>query len=154
MMTIATNHELQVKISESMELDLLKFMSIKIWGSTEGSTEICELRSTEISSVLRFVGLLKYEGLNLEGLLKFGVLKSRGSTEIQKWNKRSQWSIEISRIYWNPKRVFSIYIHSIILGALRVSEIAFHAFSQKKHIFFRGASRQRSTLLTPYVDFQ
>ena len=65
----------------------------------KGSTEICELRSTEISSVLRFVGLLKYEGLNLEGLLKFGVLKSRGSTEIQKGNQRSQWSIEISRVY-------------------------------------------------------
>ena len=46
----------------------------------KGSTEICELRSTEISSVLRFVDLLKYEGLNLEGLLKFGVLKFRGQT--------------------------------------------------------------------------
>ena len=110
----------------------------------KGSTEICELRSTEISTVLRFVGLLKYEGLNLEGLLKFGVLKSRGSTEIQKGNQRSQWSIEISRIYWNPKRVFSIYIHSIILGALRASEITFHAFSNKKSLFFRSASRQRA----------
>ena len=104
----------------------------------KGSTEICELRSTEISSVLRFVDLLKYEGLNLEGLLKFGVLKSRGSTEIQKGNQRSQWSIEISRIYWNPKRVFSIYVHSIILGPLRASEITFHAFSQKNTFFFRG----------------
>ena len=114
------------EIGESTEIskrywNLGVYWNPRVYWNLKGSTESREIwRSTEILKVYWNLGIYwNHEGIywNPDNLLRF-------KTEI-----------EISRVYWNPKRVFSIYHHSTILGALRAPE---SIFPKTNTFFFRG----------------
>ena len=119
MMTIATNHELQVKISESMKLDLLKFMSIKIWGSTERV----------------YWNLWAKVYWNLECLEICGSTEIRGS---ESWRSTEIWGTEIQRVYWDTKRKpEEPMVYWDLEDLLKSQASLFHLYSQ--HNFGRAA---------------